>query len=257
MTTLGVGVAVILVGILLKNVFGFDISQVSGDSFLGKLYMLGSDNGLTLYLSQLSFTFITISVMSVLSDASVVIYWENIVKKKLIEPVWSCFHAYTTYSFGTVIFGGIAALAGLPLIFILFFVTDIIVLMALTFSMIDVHFRHDEKARKLEDEFKKLVLTQEAPMDVLKNNYEKYLKITSKLRTNTILALKNYDSPTAEENFKFYARNAAYIPQRDFEAITASCMDKNIWDGHPKMIITECLRMRVERHTVCRKNTVA
>lgn len=236
LTTVVIGALIIVLGIILRSwrTAGMSpstyLEAISSVPFWGKLHRLGSEEGLTLYLSQLSFTFITISVMSVLSDSSVVIYWENIVKKKLIEPVWSCFHAYTTYSFATVIFGGIAALIGLPFIFLLFFVTDIIVLMALTFSMIDVYFRHDEKARKLEKEFRELVETEDAPMEVLKRNYEKYLKITSKLRTNTILALKDYDSPTVEENFRFYARNATYIPKRDFETIM-KCVDEiNISD---------------------------
>ena len=236
LTTVVIGTLIIVLGIILRSwrTAGMDASAymeaISSVPFWGKLHRLGSEEGLTLYLSQLSFTFITISVMSVLSDSSVVIYWENIVKKKLIEPVWSCFHAYTTYSFATVIFGGIAALIGLPFIFLLFFVTDIIVLMALTFSMIDVYFRHDEKARKLEKEFRELVSFREAPTDELKQDYEKYLNITSKLRTNTIVALKEHDSPTLEENFRFYARNAAYIPKRDFETIV-KCVDEiNIFD---------------------------
>lgn len=213
--TLGVGAALIVLGIILKK-YG--------------IFTMENENGLTLYLSQLSFTFITISVMSVLSDSSVVIYWENIVKKKLIEPVWTCFHSYTTYSFATVIFGGIAALIDLPIIFLAFFVIDIFVLMALTFSMIDVYFNHDEKAARLENEFRALVSDTEGTTEHLKANYEKYLKITSKLRTNTILALRAYDSPTIEENFRFYARNAAYIPRRDFETIM-KCVDEiNISD---------------------------
>ena len=230
MITLGTGLAVIILGMVFKSFSVITPDQIDGIPILGKLYEVGSENGLTLYLSQLSFTFITISVMSVLSDSSVVIYWENIVKKKLIEPEWSCFYSYTTYSFATVLFGGIAALIGLPLVFIIFFVIDIFVLIALTYSMIDVYFRHDDKAQKLENEFLALVTVKDAPSDVLKRNYDKYLKITGKLRTNTILALKNYDTPTVEENFKFYARNAAYIPEHDFETIM-KCVDEiNISD---------------------------
>lgn len=228
--SIAVGVAAILLGVILKFAFNADFFLINAVPFFKKLHQLGDDNGLTLYLSQLSFTFITISVMSVLSDSSVVIYWENIVKKKLIEPVWSCFHAYTTYSFATVLFGGIAALIGLPFIFLTFFVVDIFVLMALTFSMIDVYFRHEEKATKLEKEFRELVSFSDESFDVLKTKFERYLKITGKLRTNTILALRNYDSTTIEENLRFYARNAEYIPKRDFETIM-KCVDEiNVYD---------------------------
>lgn len=97
---------------------------------LEKLRTIGSENGLTLYLSQLSFTFITISVMSVLSDSSNIIYWENIVDRKLIQPKWYCFYAYTTYSFATVLFGGLAALFDFSLLFMLLFIFDILILKA-------------------------------------------------------------------------------------------------------------------------------
>lgn len=228
--TLVIGTIVIILDVLLKIFLGFDTDDVTSVPIIGRMYLIGRDNGLTLYLSQLSFTFITISVMSVLSDSSVVIYWENIVKKKLIEPVWSCFFSYTTYSFSTVLFGGIAALLGLPLLFLLFFILDIFVLMALTYSMIDVYFRHEEKAINLEKEFVELVSMKEGSQEELKRNYDRYLKITSNLRTNTVLALREHDSPTIEENLKFYARNFAFIPRRDIETLL-KCVDEiNITD---------------------------
>lgn len=191
------------------------------------LYQIGSNNGLTLYLSQLSFTFITISVMSVLSDTSVIIYWENIVRQKLIAPVWRCFYAYTTYSFATVVFGGIAALLGYSALYLLLFITDVFVLMALTFSMIDVYFKHDDKALRLEREFIRFARENdsEKTYEQLSEEIKKYRMVTGRLKTNTILALKNYDSEKIEENFRFYARNAIYIPQNDFASIL-NCVDE-------------------------------
>lgn len=44
---------------------------------------LSEDTILSLYLTQLSLTFITISVMSVLSDKTVTLYWINLVEDNL------------------------------------------------------------------------------------------------------------------------------------------------------------------------------
>lgn len=192
---------------------------------VNKLKDIGSENGLTLYLSQLSFTFITISVMSVLSDSSNIIYWENIVDRKLIRPRWRCFYAYTTFSFATVIFGGIAELMGLSVLFMLMFAFDIVILMALTFSMIDVYFRHGEKAQMLEREFVKLATTPDEELKRWNSDRAKYNRMTNGLKTNTVLALRDYDASTILENMEFYARNARYLPKTDFATIF-KCVDE-------------------------------
>lgn len=215
--------ATLLVGILLLIAGMF--LPVPNIAWLEKLNDLGSENGLTLYLSQLSFTFITISVMSVLSDSSNIIYWENIVERKLIQPKWSCFYAYTTYSFATVLFGGIAGIMGLSLLFMMLFILDILTLMALTFSMIDVYFRHGEKAEMLEREFISFVTDPDEDFKRADKDRAEYRRISNGLKTNTVLAFRNYDVATIYENLGFYARNAQYIPESDFYVLF-KCVDE-------------------------------
>lgn len=198
--------------------------------FFKKIQELGAKNALTLYLSQLSFTFITISVMSVLSDSSNIIYWENIVDRKLIQPKWNCFYAYTTYSFSTVIFGGIAGLFGLHFLFMALFALDVCILMALTFSMIDVYFRHGEKAEMLEKEFRELVTKPDEHYDRWEKDNSEYSRMTNGLKTNTVLALRDYDASTIYENLNFYARNASYITESDFSTIFKCVNEININD---------------------------
>lgn len=216
LTTLIIGVVLFFLAVFLP---------LPNFSILKKLADLGSENGLTLYLSQLSFTFITISVMSVLSDSSNIIFWENIVDRKLIQPKWYCFYAYTTYSFATVLFGGMAALFGFSFLFMLLFIFDILVLMALTFSMIDVYFRHSEKAEMLEREFIKLATTPDDEFKRWEKDRAEYRRITNGLKTNTVLAFRNYDVSTIYENLGFYARNAQYIPESDFYVLF-KCVDE-------------------------------
>ncbi len=102
------------------------------------------------YGAQLSLTFITISVMSVLSDKSVVVYWENIAEAKLIKPLFGSFASYTAYSITATVGAGISALLNNHLAFLVFFALNIPVLIALTLTMVDVYYGRDGKKKGLE-----------------------------------------------------------------------------------------------------------
>ncbi|MBR4017205.1 MAG: hypothetical protein IKK11_05275 [Oscillospiraceae bacterium] len=102
------------------------------------------------YGAQLSLTFITISVMSVLSDKSVVVYWENIAEAKLIKPLFGSFASYTAYSITATVGAGISALLNNHLAFLVFFTLNIPVLIALTLTMVDVYYGRDGKKKGLE-----------------------------------------------------------------------------------------------------------
>ncbi|MBR4863162.1 MAG: hypothetical protein IKU07_01195, partial [Oscillospiraceae bacterium] len=73
------------------------------------------------YVGQLSLTFITISVMSVLSEKSVVVYWENIAEAKLIKPLFGSFASYTLYSIAATVGAGISVCLNSHLGFAFFF----------------------------------------------------------------------------------------------------------------------------------------
>lgn len=103
------------------------------------------------YTAQLSLTFISISVMGVLSDNGVLIYWINASEERLIKPTFTSFAAYTYYSIGATIGAGVAVFAGLAPTFFAFFVVNILVLILLTSSMIDVYFGKEKTKKKLRD----------------------------------------------------------------------------------------------------------
>lgn len=105
------------------------------------------------YTAQLSVTFISISVLSVLSDKSVKIYWANISEDRLIKPTFSCFAAYTYYSVGATLGSGIAVIQKNGLMFAVFFALNIFIMIFLTLSMIDVYYGRDLKIKKLRKEF--------------------------------------------------------------------------------------------------------
>lgn len=118
------------------------------------------------YAAQLSLTFISISVMSVLSDKSVIIYWANVSEDRLIKPTFSCFAAYTYYSIGATVGAGLGiALDNTPM-FVVFFAINVAILILLTFSMIDVYYGRDTKKRKLQREMPCVPLEKDDPEEV-------------------------------------------------------------------------------------------
>ncbi len=107
------------------------------------------------YIAQLSLTFISISVLSVLSDKSVRIYWANVSEDMLIKPTFKCFAAYTYYSIGASIGSGLGVVIDNGLVFAAFFAVNIIIMVVLTLSMIDVYYGRDAKMKKMQKELEK------------------------------------------------------------------------------------------------------
>ncbi len=118
------------------------------------------------YAAQLSLTFISISVMSVLSDKSVIIYWANVSEDRLIKPTFSCFAAYTYYSIGATVGAGLGIALDNPPMFVVFFAINVAILILLTFSMIDVYYGRDTKKKKLQREMPTVPLENADPEQV-------------------------------------------------------------------------------------------
>lgn len=118
------------------NMWGLALPKVSLEGSL-----------LEYYVGQLSLTFITISVMSVLSEKSVIIYWENVAEAKLIKPLFCSFAAFTAYSIAATVGAGISVLLNNGFAFCIFFGANIFVLILLTLTMVDVYFGRERKKR--------------------------------------------------------------------------------------------------------------
>ena len=107
------------------------------------------------YTAQLSLTFITISVMTVLSEKSVIIYWENIAESRLIKPTFGCFAAFCWYSIIANIGAAIGVFLQSSTVFTVFFMANIVVLILLTNAIVDVYYGKDVKKKKLIKQLKK------------------------------------------------------------------------------------------------------
>lgn len=179
--------------------------NISNDSLLTDLLSrchkliasLSGDRVLSLFTSQLSLTFITISVMSVLSDKTVTLYWVNLVEDNLISPPYRCFYAYVIYSFTTIVINLFAILFNNYLLFTVFFIINFIVLFLLTYSMLSVYFRPDSKESKAIRDFKK---------DENEQNLAGRSKKMKKLKEYTLKAHSNNDIDTLNKNLEFYSK---------------------------------------------------
>lgn len=155
------------------------------------------------YLTQLSLTFITVSVITVLSDKSRTVYWINLVEDKLIFPRFRCFFAYVIYTFSTLIINLFALIFKNNLFFICFFVIDVVIIGILTISMISLYFTNSkEKAEAI-------------------SKFKKYSQINREecligLKEYTIRAIIEHDIETLNDNLEFYsnycnAEDVSYI----------------------------------------------
>ena len=107
---------------------------------------------LSYHIGQLSLTFVTISVMSVLSDKSIIIYWENVAEAKLIKPVFGSFASYTAYSIACAVGAGISVLLNNGLAFVVFLALNVVALILLTLTMVDVYFNREQKKQRLAEQ---------------------------------------------------------------------------------------------------------
>ena len=186
-------------------------------------------NMVEFYLTQLSLTFITITVISALSDNGNIIYWENIAEKKLISPTWTCFLAYTCYSFITIFFTTVALFfdGHNALCFFVFFGINVIVLIMLTMNMVDVYYNREEKKKNLRKMFIKCA--HKAKIDV--ESREEYLNILLGMREQTMKAESTKNYGILKENLFFLAENYEYF----------GVLDEGMWDSGNIDYIFSCL----------------
>ena len=203
------------------------------------------------YLSQLSMTFITITVTSALSDNGNIIYWENIAEKKLISPTWTCFLAYTSYSFVTILYSTIAIFidgSNAPCFFAFFFL-DVISLLLLTLNMVDVYYNRDEKKEKLRKDFvscaEEVSRRKEEHTLAGSECSERFLEMILGMRQQTVRAVETYDYKTLQENLMFIAENRKYFQAMDDGVhdmgttdYIFSCLNDNTMG-----IVNECIRV--------------
>ena len=102
-----------------------------------------------LLLSQISNTFIVLSLTAVLSTDVGCVYWIDIKDHKLVEPVFSCFIAIMTYLLTGLCFSILVYLLDKPDSLIISYLISIVLLIWLSYKMISVYFGRSRMKRRL------------------------------------------------------------------------------------------------------------
>ena len=149
-------------------------------------------------LSQVSMTFISVSVMSVLSENNIIIYWENVVKERLISPMLLCFSSLTIYAFVIMCFSFLSFYLDLASGVFIFFSLAILDLMVLTSVMIRVYYGRERRKKELEKQYKKM------------DERDQLINIDI-LRAYTIQAYENKEYEKLTENSYFLGKYTSIV----------------------------------------------
>lgn len=179
--------------------------------------------------SQIAVTFIVISIVTVFAQRNVMVYWEDVVKYKMISPRFSNFSAMSSYIFVNLIASILLIFLGSGYVYVTFFVA-IGLIMVLSLKMIAAFFSGDMMKLELQRHFaaeKKARLTN----SVMRERYREHKR---KLIQYTIQALDDNDIDTVCENMKFLYQfeeneDAFYLLQkmvRDNKSYTLSRVAK-------------------------------
>ena len=227
LVSLLISVELFMVYYILKSNNGYS------DEYLNTIICINGDKALEIFLSQLSLSFITISLTSILSDKSVVIYWENVTEKKLISPKWFCFYSFVIYCIVCSISSGIALLLNQYGLVLLFFGINVCVLFSLTIRITDIFFNREKEKIRLS----KYYVSTFGQMGKTKSYVEKDLPtfekkiinnerdLITKMEANTYKAFVNNDFDTLYENISFILKDLGVFGKH----IVYSTMNENTY----------------------------
>ena len=192
--------------------YTFRSYDLSISNMISKIEALLGAHMLDFFLSELSLTFITISVLSVLSDGSKVIYWEHVVEETLIKPKYFSFKLLTRYSFEAMALSAEALLLKARYPFLLFFLADVVMVGALAFLMISVYFGDEKRRSVLTKKFRKEVYeirehSETVPAEIFLGHRNK----VRGLRDISEKAYATSDFELLRSNLQFYIDNLPFF----------------------------------------------
>ena len=147
---------------------------------------------------QISVTFIVISVVTAFSQKSDVVYWQDAMYYKLERPVISNFCALSSYLFVDLLFSIFLVIFSNDFVYISFFIS-ILILILLSYRMIEAFFMHDYIKIQLENEY------MDAKIHRRDNRRKRDLYRDYKRKTiqNTLTAVETNEIETVCENMSF------------------------------------------------------
>lgn len=146
-------------------------------------------NRFDMFFTQTSVSFIIISLVSVLSTTTKIVYWEDISQYKLVKPKYTSFIDFAAYILSCLTISTVCLLVKSNMIFVPFLIS-IVLLALLTVKMIGSYFARDSVREELRD-----IIIQSKDSD-----YDKYVERKSRLIENTYKEIDSKDYRLIEEN---------------------------------------------------------
>jgi len=192
-----IGISAISLFCLLANyIFGNQI-----DYFFRMLEENGFNYLATLSI-QVSVSFIVVSVVTVLSQKNCVIYWQDIMSYKLIDPMFTNFNALASYVFADLLLSIFFVITDSKFIYICFFIT-VILIMLLSLKMMEVYFSRDKIKIQMANQYAKEREHRKSNQKTL----DLYREHKRKVIQYTIQAIDKNDIDVVCENLELLLRN--------------------------------------------------
>lgn len=163
-----------------------------------EFFEVEQDSARNFYLTQVSTSFIVITIMNVLSDKTNTLYWDDIVESKLVHPPYRNIKSFMRYSFLALLISTLGLISHKTYIVSLSFGINVIILVVLSYKMLDIYFNRERNRQKLIRKYYKTEVMAEKE------------KLLLKLRENTLLAICNSNSDIVNENIDFYINDCKY-----------------------------------------------
>ena len=164
-----------------------------------------------LYVTQISVTFIVVSLSSVFSGDSPKVYWTDITTYQLINPLCTNFIALTAYLFSTLLLSTVFILMRSEYLLISFGLS-IIVMSILSFRMVGAYFGRSSIKKKLQAAY------------LSEKNEGVHESRKAKILENTLQSITANESELLKENFELLLLDEDYD---SYLRIVKFCIDAN------------------------------
>ncbi len=239
---------------LITRIFDFEsVWNTMADVLISRGF--SEDN---LYVTQISSTFIVVSLVSFLSDNGDDVLWENTIQYSLVYPKIFNFISISVYLIWNLVFSTVVLFANDGAMFFIFFNTDIILLFVMTYKMIGAFFSRDGIKMQLVEEYdRKSSLDKEDVLLTLRDKSLQYIDrkeyqlleenlefLFDKKKTAYLIEILEYLSAENEDDFWRYV-NRFDLSHND--EIRRICMDicKRLIYSHQNISLEQELVMNL------------
>lgn len=191
-----------------------------------------------IYATQISSTFIIVSLVSFLSEGGEDVLWENTVRYSLVMPKLFNFISLAAFLVVDLAASTIAFFCNAPNSYFLFFIIDMILLFIMTYKMIGAFFARDAIKGKLERIFSNL-------SDTEKKN------ILADLSDKTTTYIVKNQFSKVEENFKFLYETNNIAELVELLCFVSRINENQFWLYVNKYKVVDNSKIRITLRELC------